>query len=87
MEHANTPQEATDSELDQALARAVRQLIAEAVASDTTAATAVLHHVGGPVLGSGPPAIFYPERIILTHESHPSLAFSRRCAVRNGVTP
>lgn len=41
MEHANTPQEATDAELDQALASAVRKLIAEAVASETTAGTAV----------------------------------------------
>lgn len=41
MEHATTPQEATDAELDEALARAVRKLIEEAVASGTTAATAV----------------------------------------------
>lgn len=37
MEQANTGQEATDAQLDEALARAVRKLIAEAVASESAA--------------------------------------------------
>lgn len=41
MEHPNTGQEATDTELDEALARALRKFIAEAVASDAPAANPV----------------------------------------------
>lgn len=40
MEHANPGQGATDAELDEALARALRTLIAEAVAAEAEATAA-----------------------------------------------